>query len=158
MPPSFIPDAERPGRSTRAMPMQVHLDLLGRLHVFLGAFGVLAGVSLAILAGGTSAALRDLQAAGPADGTGAAGVAILGLCAMVFGAGGVALILAGRALDRRRKLGRLGALLLAVPNLAMVPFGTALSVYAFWVLLNDEARREFGRPPRSPMSQAGVSR
>jgi hypothetical protein len=31
----------------------------------------------------------------------------------------------------------------------MVPFGTALSVYAFWVLLNDEARRAFGRPPRS---------
>jgi hypothetical protein len=37
-----------------------------------------------------------------------------------------------------------------VPNLIVVPFGTALSVYAFWVLLNDEARSEFGRPPRTP--------
>jgi hypothetical protein len=31
----------------------------------------------------------------------------------------------------------------------VVPFGTALSVYAFWVLLNDDARAEFGRPLRT---------
>ena len=43
------------------------------------------------------------------------------------------------------------ALILAVPNLIVVPFGTALGIYTFWVLLNDDARREFGRPPRTPM-------
>jgi len=127
--------------------MLVHLDLLGRLHVFLGAFGVIVGVSLAMLAAGTSAALRDLRMAGP---EGAAGVWILALCAGVLLVGGAALMIAGRALDRRQRAGRLAALLLAVPNLVVVPFGTALSVYAFWVLLNDEARREFGRPLRTP--------
>ena len=134
--------------------MQVHLDLLGRLHVLVGWFGVVAGVSLAILAVGTNAALRDLRMPGPA---GQASVGILAACALVLAVGGLALVLAGRALNRRRKAGRLSALLLAVPNLLIVPFGTALSVYAFWVLLNDEARREFGRPPRSPGSAAGMT-
>lgn len=137
--PFSTPDASRP------VTMQVHLDLLGRLHRLFGAFGMLAGASLGILGAGTRAALRDLQTEGPAAD---AGVAILAVCGGVMALGGFALILAGRGLDRRRRGGRLGALLLAVPNLVVVPFGTALSVYAFWVLLNDEARREFGRPPR----------
>jgi hypothetical protein len=140
MPISFAPDADRP------TGVQVHLDLLARLHFVLGAFGVLAGISLAILAGGTRAALRHLQTAGPA---GDAGVGILALCGGFMAAGGLLLLLAGHALDRRQRAGRFGALALAVPNLVVVPFGTALSVYAFWVLLNDEARREFGRPPRN---------
>ena len=34
------------------------------------------------------------------------------------------------------------------PEGVLVPFGTALGVYTFWVLLNNDARRTFGRPPR----------
>ena len=126
--------------------MPVHLALLGRLHVALGAFGVLCGLPLLILAAGTSVALVDLTI-GSEDGR--AGVWILTICGGLLIAGGLALIVAGRALDRRSRAGRLGALALAVPNLAVVPFGTALSVYAFWVLLNDDARAEFGRPLRT---------
>jgi len=126
--------------------MPVHLALLGRLHLLLGVFGVLCGVSLLILAGGTSVALVDLTIAGE---DGRAGVWILTICGAVLIAGGLALVVAGRALDRRSRAGRFGALALAVPNLAVVPFGTALSVYAFWVLLNDDARAEFGRPLRT---------
>ncbi len=32
---------------------------------------------------------------------------------------------------------------LAVGNLILLPFGTALGVYALWVLLKDEGRRLF---------------
>ena len=127
--------------------MRVHLDLLGRLHFMLGGFAVLSGLSLAILAAGTRSALHDLSIEGPA---GQAGVVILAACGIVFIAGGLALAAAGRALDRRRRSGRIGALALAIPNLLVVPFGTALSLYTFWVLLNDDARKEFGRPPRTP--------
>ena len=70
-------------------------------------------------------------------------------CGALFAVGGVALYLTGRALTQRRPAGRMWALALAVPNLLAVPFGTALSIYSFWVQLNDEARRTFGRPPRS---------
>ena len=153
MPRSFTTDADGPARSTRlaqpAQPatMRVHLDLLVRLHFLLAGFAVISGISLAILAGGTRSALHDLSME---DAAGQAGVVILAACGIVFIASGLALAAAGRALDRRRRSGRLGALALAVPNLLVVPFGTALSLYTFWVLLNDEARREFGRPPRTP--------
>ncbi len=125
----------------------MHLDLLARLHRLVGSFAVLCGVSLAILATGTSVGLRSLASAGSAGQT---GVMILAVCAVVATAAGLAMIAAGRALAGRSAAGRLGALMLAVPTLVVVPFGTALSVYAFWVLLNDEARSEFGRPPRTP--------
>ena len=62
--------------------------------------------------------------------------------------------LVARGLKRRRTSARLAALVLAVANLIIVPFGTALGVYTFWVLLNDDARREFGRPPRGPSAGA----
>lgn len=127
--------------------MRAHLDLLGRLHLLLGGFAMVSGASLAILAAGTQAALRDLLAEGPAGQT---GVTILAVCGGVMAAGGFALAVTGRAIGQRQTAGRFGALVLAVPNLVVVPFGTALSVYAFWVLLNDEARSEFGRPPRTP--------
>jgi hypothetical protein len=133
--------------------MPIHLDVLGRLHVLLGGFAALVGASLLVLAGGTRAALIELGEAGPA---GHAGVWILFWCGIVFFAGGAAMVFTGRALARRRRAARRWALVLAIPNLLIVPFGTALSVYAFWALLNDEARREFGRPPGSPGRQAAT--
>ena len=36
-----------------------------------------------------------------------------------------------------------------MPNLFVLPFGTALGIYAFWVLLHDESRRMFVEAPRS---------
>jgi hypothetical protein len=138
------------GRSAYPI-MPIHLDVLGRLHVMLGGLAVPAGASLLILAGGTSRALVELE---DATAAGHVGVWILVWCGAVFVAGGVAMWMTGRALGRRRPAARRVALALAVPNLLVVPFGTALSVYAFWVLLNDEARRAFGRPPRSTRHQA----
>lgn len=135
--------------------MSLHIDVLGRLHVLLGAFAVLAGLSLAILSGGLSAALIELAVTGAA---GPVGVWILAICGGVLVAGGVALIGTGRALARRRPVGRFWALLLAVPDLLVVPFGTALSLYAFWVLLNDDARQVFGRTPRSGPRPAPMER
>ena len=143
--------------------MPIHLDVLGRLHVILGGFAALAGASLLVLAAGTRVALAELEqlvslegVAGP-DAAGHAGAWILAWCGVLIVAAGGALLLTGRALVRRRPAGRIGALAIAVPNLLVVPFGTALSIYAFWVLLNDEARREFGRPPRiaGPRTQMG---
>lgn len=127
--------------------MKPHIDALGWLHSFWGAFGALTGVSLWILALGTYIALGDLGLSGPA---GMAAVWILVLCGGTLALGGVLMAVAGRALRQRRPAGRLAILLLAAPNLILVPFGTALGIYAIWVLLNDEARTEFGRPARGP--------
>jgi len=124
--------------------MRLHIDVLGTLHLVWGAFGVMTGVSLTILAAGTRASL-----AGQSFGLGErAAVALLAGVGGGLIAGGVASAWTGRAIKRRETRGRLAALLLAVPNLVMVPFGTALGVYTFWVLLNDDARKVFGRPAR----------
>jgi hypothetical protein len=77
---------------------------------------------------------------------------LLTIGALIFTTGGVVLMGVGRALVRRAPAGRRAALFVAVPNLVVIPFGTALAIYTFWALLNDEARREFGRPLRAPVS------
>lgn len=128
--------------------MRVHLDVLGWLYILCGAFGVLTGTSLGVLALGTGAALSNAPLAGPSA---PATVWLLFIVAAGLAVGGVLMLIVGRSLIHRRRLGRRGALLLAIPNLLVVPFGTALGIYTFWTLLNDDARREFGRPLRSPL-------
>jgi hypothetical protein len=122
--------------------MSLHIDVLGRLHAMWGVFGLLTGASLFILAITTHAALDDLGLAGPAGQT-AVGVFVVFGGALVVG--GLAALVVGLALGRRVPAARMGALVLAVPHLVLAPFGTALGVYTFWVLLNDDARRAFGR-------------
>jgi hypothetical protein len=53
---------------------------------------------------------------------------------------------AAMLLKQRRPLGRVVTLGLAVPNLLVLPFGTALGVYALWILLTNEARHVFEPP------------
>lgn len=127
--------------------MRVHLDVLGWLHALGGAVGVLAGGSLLVLAAGTFLARGSL-----ADSSASAASVIwtLGVCGAVLIAGGLAMISAGRAVLARHARGRPAALWLGLLNLIVIPFGTALGIYTFWALLNDDARLEFGRRPRAP--------
>jgi hypothetical protein len=127
--------------------MRVHVDVLGWLHVLVGACGLLTGTSLEILASGTSEALSGMTAR-PGLSSPTVWLLILGGAALLVA--GAVLMLVGRALIRRRRFAREAALILAFPNLLVVPFGTALGIYSFWTLMNDEARVEFGRPPRAP--------
>jgi hypothetical protein len=127
--------------------MPTHLDVLGWLHTLGGAFGVVTGASLAVLAVGTFTAQRAMGES-PLPVTSV--VWTLAICAALFAAGGVAMVAAGRAVLRRRPAGRSAALWMGAINLLVLPFGTALGVYTGWVLLNDDARRAFGRPPRGP--------
>lgn len=128
--------------------MRVHLDVLGWLYILCGTFGMLTGTSLGVLAIGTGAALVDAPMADPSA---PATVWLLVIAAVGLFVGGLLMLIVGRSVVRRAQIGRHGALLLAVPNLLVVPFGTALGIYTFWTLLNDDARREFGRPLRSPL-------
>jgi len=126
---------------------RLHIEALAWLHVLWGGFGLLAGTSLLVLAGGTRVALWGVPEAGAAE---FAAVWILLVCGAGLATIGVLAVWGGRALLRGRSGARAGVLALAVLNLVLVPFGTALAVYTCWVLLNDDARRQFGRAPRSP--------
>ena len=63
--------------------------------------------------------------------------------AVALFAGGFANAWAGAAIERRAPIGRLATLWLAVLNLFVLPFGTALGIYAFWVLLHNQTRSAF---------------
>jgi hypothetical protein len=125
--------------------MKSHIDVLGRLHGVWGAFGVLTGLSLFVLALGSWASLASL---GSVTRAGVAAVGIFVGAGLFLTVGGGMMLAAGRGLRRHRRASRATAIALALPNMVFVPFGTALGIYALWVLLNDDARRAFGRPPR----------
>jgi hypothetical protein len=122
--------------------MARHIDLLGLLYIIWGALGLLLGVSVLLLAGGAVA----IAAAGlHRDPEIAAAVTAFALTAVsiVLLVGGGANVWAGAGLRRQRSAARIMALGLALLNLFLLPFGTALGVYTFWVLLNQDARARF---------------
>lgn len=120
-----------------------HLNLLSVLHRVWGAVGILLGVSTLMLAAGAAA----IGWTGRSDMV-AAGLTALAfvVCALALLVAGSANAWAGTALKQRLPAGRVTALALAVPNLFILPFGTALAIYAFWVLLHNETRLMFEAP------------
>lgn len=127
--------------------MDRHIDLLGVLYLVWGVLGILLGVSVLLLAGGAIAIVASALRRGPDI---AAAVTAFGLSAsaIILIVGGGAHIWAGTGLRHFRSIARITALGLAVLNLFVLPFGTALGVYGFWVLLHPEARTRF-EPPRA---------
>jgi hypothetical protein len=120
--------------------MRSHVNLLGILQLTWGGMGLLLGVSLLLLAAGAVAIARTT----PGDPLTAGMTALLFVVfATALALGGWANAWVGRALRQHRSPGRTGALLLAVMNLFVLPFGTALAIYTFWVLLHDDARALF---------------
>ena len=120
--------------------MPSHLHLLWVLQRVWGAVGVLLGASTLMLAVGAAAIGWTTQGDEVAAGITAAAFLI---CAVLLLVAGAANAWAGNALKRGQPNGRLATLVLAVPNLFVLPFGTALGIYAFWVLLHNEARAKF---------------
>ena len=110
-----------------------------------GALVMLAGASLLLLAGGAVAELLDPIGAsvGLAAGLTAAAFAILGIFAVIWGA---LHLLAAKWLKQRKPAGRMLMLALALTNLLVLPFGTALGAYALWALLTNEGRHLFESP------------
>lgn len=120
--------------------MRAHLHLLGILQLAWGAIGLLLGVSMLLLAMGALAigvgSGSDRMAAAITAGA-------FGVFAVTLLAGGGANAWAGRELRRNQPRGRLAVLWLGALNLFILPFGTALGIYAFWVLLHNRTRAVF---------------
>lgn len=121
-----------------------HLHLLGILQVVWGAMGLLLGVSMLMLALGAIAIGWSSPGEEIAAGITAVAFTVFALALL---AGGGVNAWAGAAIGRRKPAGRFATLWLAVPNLFVLPFGTALAIYAFWVLLHNESRAQFAGGP-----------
>ena len=122
--------------------MERHVSLLGILASLWGALAAIIGVAMLLLsAGALVELLAPLEASlSLAAGLAAFGFALFGVFALVFGGGH---IWAEALLRAHKPFGRILMLALALANLLVIPFGTALGCYAMWVLLKNDAHRLF---------------
>ena len=124
--------------------MKRHVDFLSTLYIAWGAIFALVAIAGFALAGG---AFAIAQSTGPvrfgsemaARLTGVT-ISIISLIALVWA---ILHLVVGRMLKKYRPSARLMALGLAIGNVILLPFGTALGGYALWALLKDEGRRLF---------------
>jgi hypothetical protein len=117
-----------------------HVTLLGILAGLWGALAMLVGVSMLLLSAGALAELLESVGTEFAAGLTAAALAVIGVFSLLYGAAHVW----GSVLIRRRTpFGRVLMLALALVDLVVLPFGTALGIYALWALLTNDGRRLF---------------
>jgi hypothetical protein len=123
-----------------------HVTVLGILTSLWGALAMLVGIALLLLSAGALAIMAgpDGESVRFAAGLTAGTFAALGVFSLLWGG---AHVWAGMLLGRRHAVGRILTLALAVVNLLVLPFGTALGVYALWVLLTHDGRRLFEPAP-----------
>jgi hypothetical protein len=119
-----------------------HVELLGLLHLIWGGLGLLLGVSLIVLAAGATAIAMMPEQQSSSVAAGLTAVALGGV-GLVLGAGGAVSAWVGAGLRRHRAAARVAAFALALLNLFVLPFGTALGIYTFWTLAHHDARRLF---------------
>jgi hypothetical protein len=143
---------DTPDTSDGGTTADAHVDLLA---LFLNVSAILAGLTAASLLALGLGALGAAAGGGPGahDADVAAGFAAALFIGVTITLGSFAAACASTAagLRRRRPWSRPAALVLALVMLVIVPFGTALGIYAFWVLLRQRAREllgaeEEGRP------------
>jgi hypothetical protein len=123
-----------------------HVNLAASLFVVWGALTILIGVStlaLGLAAASLVSAAAEAGRSQFAAGLTAAAFTVLALLAVIWGAAHVAV---GVQMRRRRHWSRHGAMVFATIDLLLLPYGTALGIYALWVLFREDSRRLFDEP------------
>ena len=116
--------------------MDKHVTLLGVLFIAYHVLGLVVGfIIMGVLSSvgcltGDPTAMTILTAVGVGLGTFLIVLSVPGL-------------IAGIALLMRRRWARILALIVGAFDLIDIPFGTALGIYSFWVLLHDDTIRVF---------------
>jgi hypothetical protein len=123
--------------------MAAHIQFLGALFVVWGLVIVLVGAStLALGIGALTLLTTGNRDAGGQLAAGATSLAFiaLALIAVVWGA---AHAVVGLPLRRHAHWSRLAALMLGAVDLVLLPYGTALGLYALWALLREDGKKLF---------------
>jgi len=116
--------------------LQLHVTILGWLHIVGHAIFLVIGIFLFTLLTGIGAVSGDWEAMAILGiiGTG------LGLLLTILAIPG---IVAGYGLLRRKAWGRVLAIVMGILNLINFPLGTAVGLYTLWVLFQERAADYF---------------
>jgi hypothetical protein len=122
--------------------MKSHVDFLGLLFIVWGLLTVVIGMSMLALGIAAVALIASASHGGSqvAAGIIAAAFTTLAIIAILWGAAHVVL---GVPLRRQTPWSRLLALTLGSVDLLLLPYGTALGVYALYVLLSESGKGLF---------------
>lgn len=118
--------------------MDKHVTAVAVIHIGFGALGLVGAffVFLAIAGGGLVSG--DLGVITITSGIATAVGGFLAVTSLPSIIGGIGLL-------GRKNWARILILIVAVFDVFNVPVGTAITIYTFWVLLQDETRRIFER-------------
>lgn len=111
-------------------PMGSHVKVIAILAIVFGILEALLGIVLFFVIAGAGVVSGEGEAMFV---TGTIALFVGGLLLIL----GVPSIVAGMGLLRHRNWARILMLVIAALTLLNFPFGTALGIYAFWVLMND---------------------
>jgi hypothetical protein len=126
-----------------------HVRLLGALYIAVGAMGVLGSLIALVVLGGVAGILG---AVAPDE----AKVSLAAMLILAVGTGVVLValvmsipnIIAGVGLLQFKPWARVLTLILSALNLLSLPFGTALGLYGFWVLMSGRTDELFDTTSR----------
>ena len=124
--------------------MKRHVDFLATLYVAWGLIFALVAVAGFALAGGAFAIAESTGSVrfGSEMAARLTGISII-IIALIAAVWAGLHVFVGRRMRKMLPSARLMALALALGNLILFPFGTALGGYALWALLKDDGRRLF---------------
>lgn len=131
--------------------MEKHITIVAVLSIIFGTIGILIGIVAFVGISGGGLISQDPTAMNI---TGIVGTAVCGFFLLIS----VPEVIAGIGLLKRRGWARILAMILAIPHLIIIPIGTAISIYVFWVLLSDETVKLFSQASeiRKKEEAAGV--
>jgi hypothetical protein len=137
-----VTDAAEPAPFVKKRDMATHVQVLGWLFIGSSILTGMFGFALLI----APKILQNLPIPLPPDAPFdivqfvSAISGIVGLTVLIVAAGAAA---AGIGILQYQTWGRIAALIMAAVMLLKVPFGTAIGIYAFWVLLSQRGREHY---------------
>jgi phage shock protein PspC (stress-responsive transcriptional regulator) len=127
---------EQPIPAPVGLPTEKHISILGGLYITLSSITLIAAIIVFLaIAGGGIISGDELAIAI----TTTVASVIASLLVLISAPG----IICGIGLLKQRPWSRVFALILGVINLINIPFGTALGIYTFWVLMKPESEEIF---------------
>ena len=126
--------------------MTTHVKVVAVLYIAFSAIGLIAatflGLALGVAGGvvGAHADAHDAAIALPIIGLAGSALIVFILALSLPG------LITGIGLLKMKPWARIAGMVLAVLHLINIPLGTALGIYALWVLLNKETETLFSSP------------